>query len=700
VTHSLEGLFRAKSLAIFGASDKNPWGMIAYKTMRDVGFDGAVHLVNRRGTPALGQQTIMSCKDAEGGIDAAFVAAPAAFMIDAVEDMAAAGVRYGAAVTSGFAETGAEGAAEQQKIFDRARALGVTLLGPNSLGFTNFVDRIALGAMPVPPPILDNPRVGLVSQSGATTVLIAQIAQQQSVSLTHMVAMGNEAMVDLADVIDFLVDDKDTKAICVFAESIRNPESFLDAARAAHEARKPIVMLKVGVGELTAAVAQAHTGALVGNDRVFQAMCDAYNIVRVDSMEDLVITADMLAATGPVDTNKGFALVSISGGACEIVADRGEEVGIPFPQFNKKTLEKLSGVISDFGAAHNPLDITGAAMSQPSLYSNVLKILGDADDFGFVGVIGEIPTSEKLKSPVADGASHEMGVGFAASGLKGCIIQQVLKPVSDYGRRHIEEHNLPLVTGGIDHAVRAIGHLFAWSLRIEKDAPQTAESSKSPPKKLSGETETLSWLGGQNVPVIPQTIVNSREEAAAFANKVGAPVVLKILSPDIQHKTEVGGVKINIDGGEAAGAAYDEIIESVKAKKPNARVEGAIISPMRTGGQELIVGVTRDPSWGLSLTVGMGGVWVELLKDAQMRLLPLEEINIKEMLETLKAAKLLKGYRGSKPANLEKLSSVIANIGRAAAQLGDDLQALEINPLRVDGDEIEALDALAVWSDA
>lgn len=699
MTRSLDGLFRAKSLAIIGASDKNPWGSIAYRAIRAVGHDGPIHLVNRRGTPALGQETIVSCADAAGGIDAAFVAVPAAFLDDAVEDMAAAGVKFGAVVTSGFAETGDEGAKLQRTIFEKAKALGITLLGPNSLGFTNFVDRVALGAMPVPPPILDNPRVALVSQSGATTVLIAQIAQQQGVSLTHMVAMGNEATIDLADVLTFMVDDEHTKAICIFAESIRNPETFLKAARKAHYAQKPIVMLKVGVGELTAAVAQSHTGALVGDDRMFQAMCDAYNIVRVNSMEDLVLTADMLAAIGSIDADKGFALVSISGGACEIVADRGEEAGIPFPQFSKSTLGNLSGVLSDFGAAHNPLDVTGAAVSKPSIYSDVLKILGKDDQFGFVGVIGEVPASEKLKSPVSEAASREIASGFKSSGLEGCIIQQVIKPQSPYSREFIKEFELPLVTGGIDHAVRAIGHLFKWSKQAGKPAPVRPSSSSYGGQRLTNEQQTLSWLAREGVPVIPQEIAKDRDEAAQIANDFDAPVVLKILSPDIQHKTEVGGVKLNVTGGEAASAAYDSIMESVKAKASGATIDGALISPMREGGQELVVGVTRDPSWGLSMMVGTGGVWVELLNDAQLRLLPLEPPDVLEMIESLKASKLLKGYRGSTPVNHVKLSEVIANIGKAAAKLGDDLQALEINPLRADGDEIEALDALAIWGE-
>lgn len=694
----LEGLFRAKTVAIIGASDKNPWSEIASRTLRDIGYAGVLHLVNRRGTPAMGRETLKSCADAEGRIDAAFIAVPAAHLADAIEDMAAAGVKYGAVVTSGFGEVSEEGAELQRAIFARADDLGITLLGPNSLGFTNFVNRTALGAMPMPTPALPEPRVALVSQSGATTVLIAQAAHAANVPLTHMVAMGNEAMVDLADIVRFLVADPATRAIGIFAESIRDPDAFLLAAADAFRANKPIVMLKVGAGELTAAVAQAHTGALVGDDKVFQAMCDAYNIVRVSSMEDLIVTADMLAVVGPIDPKKGFALVSISGGACEIVADRGEELGVPFPQFDQTTRDKLAGVLSDYGAAHNPLDITGAAMAKPSLYFDTLRILGDSDQFSLIGVVGsDIPASAELESPTARKAAAEISRGLEAPGVKGMLFQQTYKPITAYGREFIVEFGLPPVTGGLDHAMRAVGNLWRWSCGLTRALPQKATQVYSAAYPV-GEHETLAWLATQGIPVIPQLVATSREQALAIANGLDTPAVLKILSPDIAHKTEVGGVLLNLSGPEAVGAGYDAIMERVLAVRPDARIDGVLVSPMRGGGQELIVGIARDPEWGLVLALGLGGIWVELLGDSQLLLLPVTEEQVIEALGKLKAAKLLSGYRGSTPADLAAIARVVVGICNAAAILEGGLVMLEINPLWVHGEHVEALDALAVWS--
>jgi acetate---CoA ligase (ADP-forming) len=694
---NLERLFRPRSVAILGVSDKNPWGAIAARTLRGIGFEGAVYLVNRRGNPALGQETLMSCADADGEIDAAFVAVPAAHLVDALEDMACGGVKFGAVVTSGFAELGEEGAELQRQVFARAQELGITLLGPNSLGFTNFVDRIALGAMPMPTPVLPHPRVAVVSQSGATTVMIAQAAHSYNVPLSHMVALGNEAMIDIADVVHFLLQDEATRAICLFVESIRNPDTFREAAAAAVAARKPLVLLKVGTGELTAAVAQAHTGALVGDDKVFQAMCEAYNIVRVNSLEDLVVTADMLAAVGPIDADKGCACISVSGGACEIVADRGEEEGIPFPQFSPETLDRLAGILADFGAAHNPLDLTGAAMARHNLYSDSMKILAKDGQFGFFAVLLEVPMTEEQESPATRAYHQHVSSAFRELGVHGAALQHTLKSFTPYGRAYVEEFGHPIVSGGLDHSIRAIGHLYAWSRGLGRTLPQP-QVRRATTDRPSGELATLAWLGERGVPVIPQWVATSRKEAIAFASGLDAPAVLKILSPDIAHKTEVGGVALNLSGAEAVGAAYDAILARVSAAKPNARIEGVLVSPMRSGGQELIVGIARDPQWGLVLALGMGGVWVELLKDTRLRLLPVSEEQVVAALRQLKAAALLTGFRGSRSVNLDKVAAAVTAVCNAALELGDDLEALEINPLRVEGDQVEALDALAVWT--
>jgi len=689
----LSRLLRARSVTLIGASDNNPWCAMVARGLAAGGFEGPVHLVNARGNQALGRETVRSCTDLPE-VDAAFIAVPAAAIGAAIEDMAAAGISHGVVVTSGFAELGGEGKRAEERLFGRAAELGVTLMGPNSLGFANLVDKVCLSAIPLRP-ALPSSGVALVSQSGATSAMLYSFAHQQGIGLTHSVALGNEAMIDLCDVVEFLLDDERVKAVAIFAESIRDAGRFRAIAERALKARKPIVVQKVGVGELTAAVAQAHTGALVGDDRVFQAACDAYGVMRASSIEDLIVTAGLLASTGPIDAEKGFALISASGGACEIAADGGELAGVPFPPFADATRDRLGEVISAYGATHNPFDITGAVMAKPEMYADAVRAIGMDGQFGLIGLITEVGESEAATSPASLGMIRATARGLADIDVPVVLIQQYLKPVSEFGRTVLAEHGLPALTGGLDHAMRALGRLWHWSRRVALPPPTATTATASSAELPRGERATLEFLSGHGVPVIPQRVVRTTHEAAAAAAEIGGSLALKILSPDIAHKTEVGGVALHVPP-EEAGAAFERILASARTKCPDAEIQGALVSPMREEGVDLIVGVVRDPVWGLAIAVGLGGIWVELLKDSALRLLPVSRGEARDMLLSLKAAPLLTGYRGTPALDIDRIAEAIVGIGNAAIALGHGLEALEVNPLRVTAACPEALDALAV----
>ena len=693
----LTQLLRPRSVAIIGASDKNPWGAMALRVLKQMDFSGPVHLVNRRGGEVLGRQSVTSARAIQEPVDAAFVVVPASGLAEAIEDMADAGIRHGAIVTSGFAEVGDEGAAQQARIFARAEDLGLTLLGPNSLGFLNFVDRVGVGTLPVTTPLLADPRVGLVSQSGATAGILSRAANKTNVSLSYSVALGNEARVGLSDVVEFLVDDATTRSIAVFAESIRDPARFLGVARKALAARKPIVMLKVGIGELAAAVAQAHTGALVGDNKIFEAACREYGVVRVDTLEELLHTADFLAYAGVLPDAK-FAVASISGGACEMIADRGDDHGVPFARFDAATTARVKAELPDFGAAHNPLDITGAAMSDPDLFRRSIAAIAPDPQVGLIGVCFEAPAAEEDVSPVTRPAIEAIAKGLNEAGVKGFLLQQTYQPITPFARQLAAEAGLPYIASGLGHTMRSVGAAFAWSRLAREGLPKAPPAPAPIVARPITERETLDVLAASGVPVVPARIARSRAEAEAAAREIAEPVVLKILSPDIQHKTEVGGVQLNLVGQETVGDAYEAMMARVAAVRPTAHIEGVIVSPMREGGLELFVGVARDPTWGLAIAVGLGGVFVELLHDTSLRLLPVRPEMVKTMLGELRGAKILAGYRGGPPVDVDAVARAVAAIGDAAIALGPDLASLEINPLWVDGDRIECLDALAVWT--
>jgi acyl-CoA synthetase (NDP forming) len=688
----LASLFAPRHIVLVGATDKSFWSQIIYSNFAPSGYAGQVFLVNKRAAPAHGQVAYATCRDLPATPDLAYIYVPIEGVEDALEDAAAAGVKAAIILTSGFAEAGEEGARLQDNLLAAARRHGMVIFGPNSLGFLNLAENIPVSPMRVMQPVLP-PSVGLVSQSGATAIDLYDFAQQENIGLSFIAATGNEAQVDISTVISYLVDAPHTKAIAVFAETIRDPAAFIAAAERARAARKPIVILKVGKSALSAQVAQAHTGSLVGDDRAFDAACKRHGVVRVTSCEDLILTAGLLAAVGPLK-RPGIGITSISGGACTLIADRAEEAGVSLPALAPATVAALREIMPGYGSTLNPLDITGAAVRDATLFRTTLTAIARDPQIGLVGVCMTPPNGVRQSSPAG---LTEIGNGAREVDVPVVVISTHLKNLNDFSRDSIAEHRLPFVIGGLDHAVRAFGHAAWWSAQLSRPAAAPYETVPSGAHPVT-ERETLGYLAGFGVPVIPARLVTNADEAAAAA--FDGPVVLKIASPDIAHKTEVGGVRLNISGADAVAAAFQEIMRNANTAAPNARLDGVIISPMRTQGIELFVGITWDPSWGPVVALGLGGIWVEALADTALALLPVKQDEVVEMLQSLRASRVLNGFRGAPPVNFCAVADVIVKIGEAALALGPSLAALEINPLLVNGDQVEALDGLAVWQDA
>ena len=693
---ALKPLFAPKSVALIGASDRNPWCGLVLLSLDTMGFAGKVHLINKSGKPALGRETVASCSALGAPVDAAFIAVPSAALEEALQDMAAAGIRHGVVVTSGFSEVGAEGAAEQIRVFAMARELGLELLGPNSLGVMNCVDGVALTAIPVPSPLISGGRIGLISQSGATSSNLQEYAARQGIGFSHSVSLGNEAMIDLSRIIDFMLDDEATRAIAVYAEAIRDGAAFVRACDRALLAGKPIVMLKVGVGELAAQVAQAHTGALVGDDRIFDAVCRRDGVIRVRSLEQLILTADLLAHTGVLDP-RPIAAMSISGGACGMVADMGEAAAVPFARLGPATVERLQAILPDYGVANNPLDITGGAMADVTMFGRAIDALDADPEVGLILCIHEVPQTERQASPLSTKMTAEIGAALSRAATPGLVIQQSSKPSGEFGRKLATDSGVPYVTSSLAEIVKAIGCGRTWSdsVRRRRTGDRVARSAAPASARPVGERQTLEYLATRGVPVIPAKIARSAAEASSAAT--GGPVALKILSPDIAHKTEIGGVLLGCSG-DGVATGYERIMANVAAARSDARIEGVLVSPMRERQAEMFVGVARDPTWGLALALGLGGIWVELLGDVSLRLLPLVPDDVLQMLGELKGARLLDGYRGSPAVDRHELARIVAAIGDAAFALGPELVSLEINPLNIGPAGIEALDALTVWA--
>ena len=691
---ALRHLFTARNVALVGASDRSTWSAMIVRRFADFGHQGQLLAVNREGKEAHGLPGYRSCCDIPTPPDLAIIVVPAHSVASALADAADAGIASAVVLSSGFAEAGADGEKLQRELVATARRRGVTFFGPNSMGFANIAGGAVATAIGTRLPVLKG-GIGIVSQSGAVANEIGKFAHQQGMGLSFLCATGNEAMVTPADVIDYLVDDPETRVITAYIEAASSTDRLAAAARRALAAKKPIIVLKVGTSAMSAEVAKAHTGALVGDDRVFDAACALLGIIRVRSIEEMMVTAALIEAVGPLE-RPGIALASVSGGGCGMFADLAEQHGVPTPQFAAETQRKLAEVLPSYAATLNPLDMTGAVLQDPSLWSQALPVLFDDPGIGLVVTLIAMPGSE---AEMATCQVHwpVIAKAYRDAGQRPMLISQVIQPMGPEARAVAQESGLHDIVFGMDFGTRALGHLARWSLHLRRGFHLVAATPPlANPPELAGERTTLEFLATQGVPVVPVTVVRSADEALAAAARLGGAVAMKIASPDIAHKTEVSGVRLAVVPGDV-GRAYDEIRAAVASALPDARIDGVIISPMRSGGLELFVGVARDADWGLAIAVGLGGVWIEILKDSAVRLLPIDTVEAHLMLMSLRAAKLLEGYRGAPAVDLERLAEVIVAIGNAAIALGPRLAALEINPLWVSGGEIEALDALVVW---
>lgn len=687
----LQTFFRPRSVVLVGATDKSAWSQLIYANFAVMGYAGDVWLVNKRGAPAHGREAATSCRDLPAVPDVAYIFVPTDAVREAIEDVAEAGIRNAIILSSGYAETGTDGAEKQTALITYARNKGVSLLGPNSLGFINYAHNIPVSPFPVGSDFLAG-HLAIVSQSGATTNVIANFAQQQGIGLSYAIATGNEADLDTARVIDYLAGDAATRVIAVFAETIKDPARFRSAARRAASAGKPLIVLKVGRTELASQLAQAHTGSVTGDDRIFDAVCAQDNVIRVASIEEMVVTAGLLAHTGPVAG--GVAIISISGGACEIVADAAEAAGLNLSPFSEQTRAALREVIADYGAIFNPLDVTGAAVRDPSLFERLLKILAADPAIGLTACVYDLPCN--AGDFVERTALGCIGAGLAASKTPGLMINQAMRPVTAFSRNLMADLGIPAVSGGLDLSVKALASMQRWSQRRATQDWRDATMPDTVSARPVSEYETLAYLQGQGAPVIPVTCARTADEAIAAWRVMDGPIVLKIASSAVQHKSDIGGVRLNLDDETAIRDTFAAIMAAARGAYPDALLDGCLVAPMRSGGIELFVG-TALSAWGPVIAAGLGGVWIELLADTSLRLLPIDEADARAMLDELRARRILDGYRGAPAADLGAVAQAMRKIGDAALALGPELVALEVNPLLVRGAAVEALDALAVW---
>ncbi|HWK48388.1 MAG TPA: acetate--CoA ligase family protein, partial [Steroidobacter sp.] len=605
----------------------------------------------------------------------------------------------------------------QSRLTSLARDHGISLLGPNCLGFVNYTSKAPVWTVSLRPQRARDAKIAIVSQSGALAAQMSYFAQWQGIGLTYMVSTGNEAGVGVAQVIDYLVDDPATRSIALFLESVRDAPAFARACWRASQAGKPVVVLKIGSSEVTVRSAQAHTGSLVGNDRVFDAVCRRFGLVRVTSLEDLILAAEVLARWGRLPEG-GLGLISLSGGLCEIAADRAADAGVSLPTLSLGTSARLAAALPNFGTPHNPLDVTGGALLDPSLLEKSLDAMTDESKFAAVVAVLDVASATSDDSKLLRQLIAGVAAAQARASRPTLLISHTVRPFSELSEEIVDTTGCDYLPCGVDYGIRAVARAIEWSrlardvgssasgngalpwreLSIPQSGRMSTEHSSADDGRPRSEREVLEYLRRRGVPVVPAKVVNSADDAVRHARALGSSVALKIVSPDIPHKTEVGGVMLDVTGDDNVAAAYEQILAGARKAVPQARIEGVSVGPMREAGVELFVGTMRDPQWGPVITVGLGGVWVEALRDTSLRLLPISQTDALAMLDELRGKAVLNGFRGTPAVDRNALASVIVAIGDAALALGAPLVSLEINPLRASGERIEALDGWAEWA--
>ena len=695
---NLNKLLKPTSVAVIGASEKEGFGGDVCRNILSYVEDRShVYFIHPKRDSVFGVPCYKSISDVPENVDLMIICTSQKTVIPLLQEGAKKGVGGAVVFASGYGEVGtAEGKQNEAELIAAAKELNIAVMGPNCAGFVNYVDNVQAFAF-ISAKRDRKGSVGVVSQSGQ---LCLSMMDDPGMRFSYNISAGNGKIVQMEDYMDFLVDDEDTKVVSIYIEGVKNADKFAAVLKKAAEKRKPVVILKAGRSAKGGAIAASHTGSLSGSDASFDAVLKKFGAIRVDDLEELIAMSLMLSTMKRMPEKATFASMNLSGGETGICADVGSLNGIEYPDFTEETLKKLKEQLPSYASPNNPLDMTASLSYDADLYAGALRTVMDDPNIGMV-LIGYT-----LLLEIADPCIHYMykGIEKVVQEKGGNCKPIAMIPFAENTRNPEYQEKLfqigvPVLPPPV-YAFKMLRHLADF---IDyKPETKTLELAVGHPK--SEETQALSEheskqeLKVYGVPVPDEVIVTSKEEAAQFAKNHPGPLVMKVESADILHKSDVGGVKLNVCGPEAAEKAYEEIMESVTAKRPDAHINGILTVPMLDAGVEIIIGVNNDPQFGPMIMVGMGGVFVEVFKDVALYPAPLKEEEALEMLKSLKSFKLLNGYRGTEKCDIKALCQTIVAISNYAQANKDVLKELDINPLFVypEGKGVGVADALIV----
>ena len=695
---SIHKMLNPRSLAVIGATPRLQYGgrflAAALKARERV----RVYAVNPRYEEIMGITSYPSVSVLPEAPDVVGIVVPYHQVLETLQECHRKGVGSAIVISAGFAERGVDDRRDLQgELGAFARESGLRISGPNCLGLANVKDDIwatssSRGANGLKGPI------GLVCQSGATAFGPFLVrAVDNGIGFSYIISTGNEADLDFTDFARYLLDDPATRVIAGFVEGFKHAEKFLEVAKLAAERGKPLVMIKIGRSELGARAARSHTAALTGSDALYEEVFAQYGVVRVQSYDELLEVAHLLAHT-PRPSQPGLAVVSHSGGISSLTADMCGQAGLDLPPLTDKARDGINEVLKGFGWAANPSDVTGYANSES--FPQIMDYMIKEPQVGTM-VVASAGADSQAEQVISLRDQSDKGIVFLWTGSRG----------ETAGLGKLKSANIPVFYAP-DTLARGLRHLHdyhAWrERRLTEGFGATPEQTFEQERTLArlrglgrptlSESESKQLIAAWGVPVAEEVRVGSVDAAVDAAQRLGYPVVLKVDSPDILHKTEAGVVRLGLHDAEQVRAAYGEILARAAVHAPNATISGVLVQEMVTDGIEVIVGVTYDPQLGPTLLFGSGGIMVEVYNDVALRRCPITQAEARDMLGAVKGARVLHGFRGRPAADVEALTRTLVQVSHLAMHLEGQLSELDINPLLVlpMGRGVKAVDALAV----
>lgn len=682
---SLDRILHPERVAVLGASDDiSKFGGRIMHFLSRHGFAGEIYPINLRRDTVAGRKAYPEIGAVPAAPDVAIMAVPSETLLDSLQAAADAGVGCSVIISNGFAETGdAEGARRQEELVKLSHRTGMRVVGPNCMGLIVPHHHMALcSSVVLDTDTLGDGSIGLISQSGALMVSLFDRAKTDGIGLRYGVSVGNQSDLEICDFLEYMIEEDQTKAICLYIEGLVDGDRFARAAARCKAVGKPLFVVKTGRTEAGVLAAQSHTASLAGSHEAFAALCRQHCVIEAGDPDTMLRAAYYLTTATKRTKARGVAILSSSGGSAGIASDRLSEEGLEIARLAPETLEKLHEMLLP-AQAHNPIDFGGRIVPETEdIELPVTQRVMDDPAVGYgIAVLTSMPNYAN-RSRVIARAGVDSGKPFLVAFGAGAA--------SDKPRAAVRGEGI-VCLNCFEDGLRVLSLLSKYDRAQERvTAPASRPSDLPDASGLAGlkegyqtESKVKALLANYGIKTAREAIVTDAEAAARAAAGFDFPVVVKVVSPDIVHKSDVGGVRIGLGSAEEVKAAVEEMAARIGRELPNAKIDGYSLQEMISGEAEILIGVRRDPQFGPIILVGMGGVAVEIMKDVVVSPAPVGKDRALQMLDELRMSPLLKGARGRPPVDLQAIADAVVRVSWLAVDLGSRLVDLEINPLIV-----------------